>query len=152
MKEKPYEPLGVRRSPSRLSPGGAKPCLPMCADQGPKTRRQVEPDFSNACRVALLVPYPDATTLITCRASPTPCRRVTSNAGGLAAGRCTARWVTVARGVALCVGFGVRRGVETGRGVGDGARETVGAGDGDSTAGTDCVRALPAQPASNMHA
>src|SRR4051812_3293625 len=103
-----YEPDGVRRSPSRLSPGGAKPCRPTCADHGPKTRRHVEPVFSNACKVALLVPYPDAVTLMTWRAEPTPWRRVTSNGDdfGLGFGAAVAWCVAVAAAVACLVAAG----------------------------------------------
>lgn len=37
---KPWTPDGVRPSPSRFSPGGARPVVPTRAAHGPKARRQ----------------------------------------------------------------------------------------------------------------
>src|SRR4051794_34095280 len=64
MKSKPYVPDGVRRSPSRLSPGGATPCLPTLAVHGPKAGAQPAPARRYAVSVAVGAPYPVACTTI----------------------------------------------------------------------------------------
>src|SRR6185437_5350344 len=80
-----YLPVGVFRSPSRLS--AENPARPICAAIAGKTARHVVPVFSKVCSVATSVVQLAEVTMTTCCALPTLANCCTSSgAGGGGAG------------------------------------------------------------------